>query len=239
MKIIRLKFVILGLILIIMGGALLWFSTTTRWGVSAREIASELASVLLISGIWTIMQEYFVKSDFEQQRNDLINRVELLYQSTLHIQNIGLIEVLSDSRQRNKAKLIETAKHFTLIANDGRFIIDSHILSFQRRFSRMETTTRFIIVHPESNYIPLLAHKTGATTKELKAKIIETCKLIAGEYNKLPENSRGDLRIYGHYVPGMFTAYLTEETFLFIPYMFSNRKTHVPLFEFQPKTEDI
>lgn len=239
MRVIRLKFIILGLSLIIIGGVFLWFSTTTLWNDSARQIAGELASVLLISGIWTIMQEYFVKSDFEQQKNELINRVELLYQSAQRVQNIGLVDILSDSRQRNKAPLIESAKHFTLVVNDGRTIIGSNILSFQRRFSRMETTTRFVVTHPESEYVPLLAHKTGLTSKEIKIKINEACKILVDEYNKLPEDSRGDFKIYGHHMPGMFTVFLTEETLLLIPYIFSNRKTHVPLFEFQPKSEDM
>jgi len=239
MRVVRLKIVIVALSLIVLGGVLLWYSTSQPGVDSARLVAGELSSILLISGIWTVIQEYFVRADFEEQKRELVDRIDALHQLAIRTQGVGLVDVLADSRTRGKGPIIETARHLVIVMNDGRTLVGANLISFQRRFSKPETVTKYVLVHPDSDYVPILARKTGETRESVRAAIFEACKLLTSEHLNIPEHSRGALEIYGHHMPSMFASFITESSFIMIPYVLSNHRTHVPLFEFEPKGSDM
>lgn len=239
MKVIRLKFVIIGLVLLILGGVSLWYSTSDRWSDASRQVAGQLTSVLLISGMWTLVQEYFVRGEFEEQKRGLVDRIDNLHQLSLKAQNVGLVDVVADSRTRSKSEILETARHLTVLMNDGRTFVNSNLFSFRRRFSRPETTTRYLVVHPNSEFLPILAHKVGEPPEEIQKRILQACKLLTDEHGRIPQPARGKLEIYGHNMPTNFAALLTDETLIMILYTTASGRTHVPLFEFQPKGVDM
>jgi hypothetical protein len=252
--------------MIIAGVLSLWFSAYIV-PEPQRIIAEQVGAALLVVGVWTAVQEYLIRRDVEQQNQQLLQTIVTQSQSLLHtveahhqveiqeneqllenvetlhsfereVRDIGLTKVLDKSTAFNYFNFIENSQELTFVLRDGRTWLSAHLDAFRSRFRDSGKKTRFIVVHPLSEYMDDLARGVNVSKQYQKDKVLDACNLLIGEYERLPESSRGELEILGHYLTSVLAVYMSEKTLLIEPYFFSVGHNKPPLFAVEPRTEE-
>ena len=240
MEIVRLKYTLSWLAMVTTGMLFIWLSTVSETNPQLRLnlFIQAIGVAFLISGAWTAVQEYLVRKDVEKQNQTLVERVEQLYDRGTELERIGLVWVLDKSTSFNYSELIETSEEFTFVLNDGLTWIGHYMDSIKRRLDKRHTSTRFIVVHPDSDYVADLANRTGIDQVYQREKILEACNKLIREYEYSSEGSRGTLEIYGHQLPNVLATYMTNKLLLIEPYFYSVGRNTPPLFAIEPRTGD-
>lgn len=215
---------LVAVLLILIGICCYWgqcyLDAKTNW----HAIVGNVASVVLISGLLTLLQNLIVKKFDDDKLLTLLQLSKSIVQS-------GLRRILTNCAEYNYTQLIEKSKRFSAIMNDGLRWVGNQTPILEKRFNSKHTETEFFLVNPQGDFMKPLAGKTSTTITDLERKIEQTVSLIESTYEKSKKG--GHLRIYylGHYPTQ--TLFYTENRVLVTPYQTSSGRNIIPLYEYE------
>jgi hypothetical protein len=139
---------------------------------------------------------------------------------------IGLVAVMNDASKYDYSEILIDSRQLTVVLNDGRTWASVHRDQLRRRFEDSSKETTFILCHPDSAMIQVLARKGSTDVETIRARIKETVTLL--EEIIQPETK---LEILGHHVFNPYSLILGDDSAVVIPYFLSRGGRRVPLWK--------
>lgn len=197
-----------------------------------HDIAMALISSLTVASILGLIYEYFLREDI-MKMNDassekVIEKISVEYIS----QKLGLSGIFQNANTYEYSDFLLGAKCITVLMNDGRTWVSNHESDIEDRLNMSGFKTRFLLINPESPFLPALALKIGTTEMALAQKIRETTDTLISHCG-----DNADLEIYYHNFPTSFCLYMCGEYARLVTYPMARKADKVPLFEFRKADE--
>lgn len=172
------RHVILSLILGILGILMMW---------QGNALVSTIGSVLLISGIYTIMDNYFLKKSLIEL---VIEKVKL----DKEIDDAGLFKIDSTLTNIDYKNLFENAeKNIDILHNYGRTWTTNYYDFIKETVLNKECNLRVILLNPDSEFVPALEkhyeYKDGQL-REYINEVTEKWKMLCKELNRKKESCK-------------------------------------------------
>lgn len=219
------KNMVIAFIIIIIGIIFIFLS---NYAQSYKAYLDSISSILLISGVWTILYDLYLKNDFLKIikenmciLNDNINKFE-------HISNTGLIRIEGDANKFSYEDFIKKNKKIVILLNDGRTWISHNEYYFEDNDNEY-TDISFIITHPRSEMICVLARKQRMTNKQLEDKISQFLSSI----ERINKNRHSKIKIYGHKLYNPNSIFLGDDEVILSSYLVARGRGSVPLYVYK------
>lgn len=217
--IISLVFSIIGLALFVVGG----FNSA-----SASMITSQIGSIILIAASWNVIYDMKLRSHFvemvESQTDKVISMISLAKQE----KDFGLIQIYSKSDGYNFHDFLTTNRNIVIVLNDGRTWVSNHSPKLEERFKKHDFHTTFIVTHPDSEMVNVLATKQEMPADGVKGKIREFVKSVKA----INGHDKSKVAILGHKLYNPHSIFLGDSLALITPYHASRGRRYVPLYVF-------
>ena len=250
----RLKTIIAGLLMSTLGlGSLLW-SIYGRHGTAAESVLRELATVLLVGGVLSLVFEFLQRRDFmlaldenadalrtsmrdhhtvvleetRQHHAAVLGLVKLARQA----ESMGLVEARSEGGFDYRELLIRSGE-LVIALNDGRTWVSTNAAYLKQRFREENKTTTVYLVHPRSSLVDVLARKEGIDRNGFLHKLAETVLML----NQLREQGT-QLEILGHHLFNPHSVFLGDQYVVLTPYFHSRGRRIVPAYKFENREGD-
>lgn len=233
----RSKFPIrLGIFLLFVGFAFLVAASVAK---APALLTISMAGLFLGVGFVTLVYEVFLLRDFEHLSKNNLDRiatalVELReslgqrFELTKAQNRVGMVDASEDCTTYDYGPLLLDSRALVVVLNDGRTWASVHRDRLRKRFADPSKATTFILCHPESAMLPVLARKGSTTIDVIQSRIAETIQLLLDI--KQPETV---LELLGHHLFNPFTLVLGDENAIITPYFFSRGGRTVPAMKFQ------
>ena len=182
---------------------------------------------LIIGGMWTGIYEWYMRTDFVQMNREHAGEIISQIKLAQGEEEIGLVEVLEDSNDFDYTPILLESNNLTILLNDGRTWISTHSEDLRHRFGDEEKNTTFILLHPDSDMLEIMARKVDSTVDNLRAKIAESIKML----NDL-SCSNTKLEILGHYLFNPQSIFLGDSVAVVTMYFTARGRRTVPLMKF-------
>lgn len=146
-------------LLIAMGGIIMM--------ITPFEIVQNIGSVLLVSGVYTIIDNFFLKKSLIEL---VIQKVKL----DREIDSCGLVELGSTLTNIDYKELIENSENnIDIIHNYGRTWTTNNFDFVKKNVLEKKCNVRVVLLNPDSLFVPALEKHYNYTTGELKKLILE------------------------------------------------------------------
>lgn len=206
-----------GLILIVM-------SNLINSGFIATSLQN-VASALIIAGIFSLVNEYMLKDKLVELVLDKIHLKE-------SIDKTGIVSILYNISDINYKTFIKgSTKKIDIVHVYGRTWTSNNLDDLREKYlsSSFNVEIRVILVSPDSPFIDGLAASYGTTTDELR-KTIENMLNIWKELYHLKTNrnhrkSKGSLKLYFHKGFPSHSLYRFDDKLIFVQSRLSKGKT--------------
>lgn len=180
--------IIIALLCAIIGITFMWF------GMSKNiSLISNIGSVVLISGIYTIIDNMLLK-------NSLVDIIIQKVNIKKELDNIGLIQSGSDLKKIQYHEMLTNAKHnIDIIHNYGRTWTNSNYDYVKDAIWNRKCKVRIALLNPESLFVPALEKHYEYEKGELEKNIIKTTerwKKLAIELNQNKQKNTGSVELY-------------------------------------------
>lgn len=185
------------LLLTIIGSAIFfWFSELITNHPIIKSIFSNIGAALLISGVFTVVNEYIMKDKL----------VELIFTKLKlkeDIQKTGIDETTLESTSIDYRYYIKQSNRtIDVFHTYGETWTKANHDYFVDRLVSSNCKIRVFLMSPDSEFLPALAKHYGKTPQELKETIERVKKLWEDIYSKKPKKGRkltqSDLKLYFH-----------------------------------------
>lgn len=210
-------------------------------------IGEHIATALFILGVWHTMDYLLIRKAFNNEiiahfngtKEDLtkifhdassilsdgVTELKGHFATASHDALFGLVSTHHDANHYDLSQLIKTSKHFVAVMADGHTWTSRHIEAFRERFKDPNRQTTFILVHPESEQVRVIAHKINDSPDLYRQRIYSTISQLRalGGHN-------GNLRFFGHSLISCHSIYIADEEIVFSPYFLSTQKRSSPIF---------
>lgn len=238
----RLKTLILAMLFLLLGLVCLLgeqVPTTAFW----KSVLNELATALMIGGLWTAAYELVLRQDFTETHDsrtrqvlDAVERTRSEVAGTLDLADrehtMGLFRVHASAEEFDFVPWLRDAKSFTAVLNDGRTWTSRHSANLRERLKDPSKSTTIVLLHPDSPALAVMARKVGSSVEALQSKIQDTVGIIRDSLpdpRSLPQN----VRVLGHLLYNSHSVFLTDTHAALTPYFISRGRKTVPVFVFQ------
>jgi len=226
----KIKLIILSLIVI--GLLILIISITSFEGGFWKTFLNTISTALIVSGVWTSINQYFLRKDFISLHNSHTDRIIEKIDFSRVSREIGINRLFSTADKYDYKNLILNSEKLTIVLNDGRTWLNWNLESMQARFNDETKETVFIFLHPNSDFLEIMAHKVSSTRDVLKTKVVETIKML----NSI-KTEKTNLAIFGHHFYNSHSVFLTEDIAVMTPYTISRARKVPIVFEFLENTD--
>jgi hypothetical protein len=203
-----------------------------------KALLRELATIAIIGATLHVIHELFQRQDFIQITNNkgeeilkLLNttRVDMLARIALANQAavLGMTEIMPDAQSYDFDEMLLNVPNLTAVLNDGRTWVANNALSLQARFQDKAKHTTIVLVHPQSEFVTVLARKQGIDDATVRAKLAETLRRL------VTCGGRADnLRVLGHRLYNPHTVFITDGFAIITPYFHSRTRHRGPAIRF-------
>ncbi|MET0559845.1 MAG: hypothetical protein ABW065_14460 [Solirubrobacterales bacterium] len=116
------------------------------------------------------------------------------------------------------------ARELTILMHDGASWLREN-KDWINSESRAGMRIKAIFVHPESNFVPILAYRQRVPAALLAEKILASARLLQQEFGDRCE-------VWGHVLPTSYSVVMSESKGVFMPYPASRERGRVPAFVF-------
>lgn len=250
-------FFVVGLILLFIAIQLpptLGEGETTKPNYFAQGM-SQLATILIISGVWSAVYDFLVRREFirildqdsEKITANLTQKIESIrYERVAQIaeltqqiaksdedRQLGMRMTWANCKDINFKSFLNSGDQLDIVMNDGQWWLSSNHANIEQRFLMKGGTTRVFLVDPKSIFIDILASKVGRSAVELGSRIKKTV-------DELQAIDRPDhnLEIYFHNLYNPYSLFLSNKGAFLTFYYFSTMRIVSPAFWFEPAGED-
>ena len=187
---------------------------------NAYQFLGDFSSAILVSGLLSLLFKIFQDKESEST----LRRLLRIHDS---VDELGLIEIKADVQSFNYSELIKESNKLDVVMNDGQRWIGNNTVALEERFSQ-KTETNFFTVDPESEFIKVLAIKTGMTEDDLKKKIEDSWKRIENAFEK--SSKQGTLSIYALKTYPTKSVFISENILVETPYQISSGRVKIPVY---------
>lgn len=213
------------LLFLLISITIFWITSNTNWNV-ANIILNNIASVLIVSGIYNVIYEYFLKA----------NMVELIDEKIKlqrEIAKTGITDIKLDIKDINYTTLLKGArKEIDIFHIYGRTWISNNADEIKRILSNKQRkiNIRVILLDPQSKFVDGLAEFYDKEVDSLKADM----KVVIKEWQKIYEygkriKSTSRLRVYYHNCQPSYSIYRFDNTIVSVSNKLSKgRGQHLP-----------
>lgn len=146
---------------------------------------------------------------------------------------LGLVECIPDSSLYDFTAVICESKKLVVVLNDGRTWCSVHRDRLRKRLEDPSKCTTIYLIHPESDFISVLARKGSTEPETIRTRIGETVAML--EKVCTPGTQ---LELLGHNLFNPHALVLSESKALLTPYFTSRGGRTVPLFVFEDSGPD-
>jgi hypothetical protein len=173
--------------------------------------------------------------NFHQGVSELARRISTLTAiphedypaTTRQCQKIGLVLAKEDFREDNSVLAeIEDSRELIVIQNDGRSWIDSNRERILGRLSDPKKTTRIVLYHPRSNFLPILVKKNRKRLQDQIGEIKRSFEIVSS-----PNADPRALDIRGHFGFNPYSLLISDRYAFLSPYHY-HEAGKLPLFKF-------
>jgi len=198
-------------------------------GAWAKPYLNELASVLLVSGVLSLLYKIFYEHD-----NQI--RLQKLFRIHDSIEKIGLRSITSETQGFNFTDLIENSDSLSVVINDGLRWIGNYTTSLQHRLSKKGSRTEIFTVDPDGPFLSALANKIDMKEDNLRQKITDSWNRLREIHQKA--GKKGDLKIYRLKNYPTHSLFLFDQNLIITPYQICSGRTNVPVYEYAKGKDD-
>lgn len=182
---------------------------------------------------------------FEISRKGLEERLDeakSYFATAKHDAQFGLVSTFHEANHFGFSSMITESHSLTAVMADGYSWLGRHNEAFLERFKHQKRSTTFILVHPESDLIPVISRKIGMSPALYKERIYATVR----EIRKIAGTA--DVTILGHSLINCHAIYLADKEVVYSPYFLSSQRRIPPVIAlkdagassfFQKLTSDI
>ncbi|WP_165175275.1 hypothetical protein [Desulfovibrio sp. ZJ369] len=190
----------------------------------------QFSSVVMISGIWTILYDIFLKKDFLYIVKNNMCLINNRINAFENIERTGLCHIESDANSFKFESFIQSNRKITILLNDGRTWI-SHNEQYFEKNDHEDTDIIFIITHPDSEMINILARKQNLTCEQIKIKIDE----FIGSIKRINDKRQNKIKVFGHKLYNPNSIFLGESEVIMSSYLVARGRGCVPLYIYKNK----
>jgi hypothetical protein len=191
--------------------------------IAARFTLMQIELRLAAASDQTLRQ---IEHNVSRAISEALSKTMELSQLAKDSDQMGLVAVMSDASKYDYAEILNYSQQLTVVLNDGRTWASVHRDQLRHRFADSSKETTFILCHPESPMVQVLARKGSTDVETIRAKIKETVTLLE-EIMQADTN----LEILGHHVFNSFSLVLGDDSAVVIPYFLSRGGRRVPLWK--------
>ena len=159
---------------------------------------------------------------------EVLARIDLANQAT----RLGMTGITPDARSYDFSAVLD-APRLTAVLNDGRTWVLNNAIRLQARFQDPSKSTIFILVHPESAMIPILAAKQGINEDATRQKLGETLRLLSSFGGRA-----ANLQVYGHRLFNPHSVFVVDGFAILTPYFHSRMRRRGPAIRFDDAGHD-
>jgi hypothetical protein len=206
--------IILGLVLIVLSG----FSTNSLIVSSMQNTAS----ALIIAGIFSLVNEYFLKDKLVELILEKLHLKESINKTGIEALFYNISEI------QYKDYIRKTNKHIDIIHVYGRTWTNTNLDDLTDKFLNSNCNIRVILTSPDSVFIEGLAKSYGITADDLRKTIWEMVGIWKGIAQKKTGRSRkksSTLKVYFHKGFPSHALYRFDNQIVFVQSRLSNEKT--------------
>jgi len=221
----------LGIGLVVIGGpivAVAMILGPSRLGVSL----SIIGSLMLILGtmLWLHygMQAPKVETVERAVRESIDRNLAGSIELSRDYRRLGLVQVHGDCTALDYGPIITESRRLVAVLNDGRTWASVHRDRLRRRLVDPNKDTTFILIHPDSPMVEVLARKGSKDVETIRVRIRDTVQLL--------EEIKGDntsLEILGHWLFNPYSLVIGDDTAIVAPYFISRGGRTVPAFVYR------
>lgn len=185
-----------------------------------NQVFGDFSGAVLVSGLLSLLFKIF-------QDKESVFTLRRLLRIHDSIDDLGLVEIKSNVLSYDYSELILNSNTLNIVMNDGQRWIGNNAVQLEKRFSK-KSETNFFTVDPNSDFIVVLASKTGANVDSLKIKIEDSWKRLKDAYEK--SEKKGELNIYSLKTYPTKSVFLSETELIETPYQISCGRVNIPLY---------
>jgi hypothetical protein len=141
---------------------------------------------------------------------------------------LGLTEIHADCTAFDYGPIIGDSMRLIVVLNDGRTWASVHRDRLRKRFSDGNKETVFIVVHPDSAMVEVLARKGCKEINVIGGRIRETVQLL-----EEIKNDDTKLEVLGHYLFNPHAIVIGDDAAVITPFFHSRGGRTVPAFKYQ------
>ena len=190
---------------------------------------TELGSALLVGGLLSVLFKVFQ----ERQTEANLRRLMRIHDS---VDELGVQELLPESRAYNFSTLITDSDMLVIVLNDGLRWVGNNSVSLQERFSKKGKVTEVFTVDPDSPFISSLAQKLSISDDDLKKKIRDAWGRLIETWDA--SEKRSGLVIFKLKNYPTRSLFLTEDLLVETPYQIASGRAKIPVFIFRRVPRD-
>lgn len=220
-----LSMIIFGLLMILFSG---------NKGELLTSFVSQVGSILLISGAWSILYETSLRCQFFDAIDEHLQVLLELKQSAEQQKTTGLVNIYQDTDTYDFRQAISENIELRVFITTGRSFISKFYHDFVKRFQDSNKITVFILTHPSSPAIDNLAFRE----KKSAAKILEKIKSSVDYIKDMPGYSSQHVKIFGHKTLPSCRAILGDDKVYITFFQLSPGRRPLPLFVFENSGEN-
>lgn len=159
------KYFITILILIILSISILFISSKFFYETSMNKFLDSIASILLITGVYSLFNEYILKKELIEL---VCNKVDLKEE----IEETGLIEIFTDVHEIPYKKYIENAnKRIDIVHIYGSSWTSRYKQSIRDKLIKTSCNIKVVLLSPESEFITPIENHIKYKRGDIKSKI--------------------------------------------------------------------
>lgn len=143
---------------------------------------------------------------------------------------LGLAEAERSICDFDYEDAFDGARSLTIVMNDASSWLQDNLPWIATR-AAAGLRLQFMLVHPDSAYVPLLAHKQSLRAEDLQAKIRGSVARISHELGDRAE-------IWGHTLPSSYALVMSDSKAVYMPYPASRERGRMPAFVFTTGSTD-
>jgi NADH:ubiquinone oxidoreductase subunit 6 (subunit J) len=140
----------------------------------------------------------------------------------------GLVEVCEDSANFDYSQLILESRMLVVVLNDGRTWASVHRDHLRRRFADSTKATTFVMCHPTSPMLQVLARKSSTDVQSVQSRILDTVRLL-----REIKQQNTVLEVLGHHLFNPYSLILGDSRAMVTPYFFSRGGHTVPVLTYE------
>jgi hypothetical protein len=138
---------------------------------------------------------------------------------------IGLATILPDCSKYDYEPIVCDSRNLTIVLNDGRTWLSVHREMLRKRFSDARKTTTLFLIHPDSEFVTILARKSNSDEDAIRQKISESLQIIS--------DIKGDatsIEVLGHRLFNPHSLVVGDNEAVITPYYISRGSRTIPAF---------